>query len=143
MRIRPNPAQAFAAGGRSGNNRGWGRRGDPIHGEDAWCSSRPGSGCRGQPTGPCSHHPQSVTLRQFILKTHSRCNLACDYCYLYAGPDHGWRGRPRTPGPAVTRRTAERIAEHAAAHGLPDIAVVLHGGEPLLAGADRLAADIA
>lgn len=86
--------------------------------------------------------PGPFPLRQFIVKTHSRCNLACDYCYLYAGPDHGWRGRPRTPGPAVTRRTAERIAEHAAAHGLSDIAVVLHGGEPLLAGADRLAADI-
>jgi uncharacterized protein len=81
-------------------------------------------------------------LRQFVLKTHSRCNLACAYCYIYAGPDHGWRDRPRAPADAVTRRTAERIAEHAAAHDLRDISVVLHGGEPLLAGAPRLAADV-
>lgn len=79
-------------------------------------------------------------LRQFILKTHSRCNLACTYCYIYAGADHGWRDRPRAPAEAVTRATAERIAEHAATHRLGAVSVVLHGGEPLLAGADRLAA---
>jgi uncharacterized protein len=39
------------------------------------------------------------------------------------------------------RRTAQRIGEHAGAHGLRDVALVLHGGEPLLAGAARLAAD--
>lgn len=35
---------------------------------------------------------------------------------------------------AVVERTAERIAEHAVVHRLTDIGVVLHGGEPLLAG---------
>jgi uncharacterized protein len=84
-----------------------------------------------------------VPVRQFILKTHSRCNLACTYCYLYAGPDHSWRQRPRTPAAEVTVRTAARIAEHAAAHGLSEVSVVFHGGEPLLAGAERLAADAA
>ena len=34
--------------------------------------------------------------------------------------------------------TARRIAEHARSHGLPEVQVVLHGGEPLLAGRDRL-----
>jgi uncharacterized protein len=81
-------------------------------------------------------------LRQFILKTHSRCNLACRYCYLYAGPDHGWRDRPRTASAAVTRHTAARIAEHVTAHRLSEVSVVLHGGEPLLSGAERLAADV-
>ncbi|WUH91055.1 FxsB family radical SAM/SPASM domain protein [Streptomyces sp. NBC_00433] len=81
-------------------------------------------------------------IRQFILKTHSRCNLACTYCYLYAGQDDGWRHRPRTVAARVAERTAHRIAEHAAAHRLREVAVVLHGGEPLLAGADRLAADV-
>ncbi|MEY9962912.1 uncharacterized protein ABIA33_000938 [Streptacidiphilus sp. MAP12-16] len=35
-------------------------------------------------------------------------------------------------------RTAERIAEHAKAHRLTDVHVVLHGGEPLLAGPAKL-----
>ncbi|WP_405592941.1 FxsB family cyclophane-forming radical SAM/SPASM peptide maturase [Streptomyces sp. NBC_01190] len=86
-------------------------------------------------------HPSPV--RQFILKVHSRCNLACSYCYIYAGPDSGWRDRPRVPTTEVIRRTAARIAEHTVTHRLREVAVVLHGGEPLLAGADRLAADIA
>ena len=38
----------------------------------------------------------------------------------------------------VTRRVVERISEHAAQHGLVSVQVVLHGGEPLLVGHDRL-----
>ena len=38
----------------------------------------------------------------------------------------------------VMWRTAQRIAEHATLHGLHTVQVVLHGGEPLLAGADRM-----
>jgi uncharacterized protein len=34
--------------------------------------------------------------------------------------------------------TVQRIAEHARQHGLPDIEVILHGGEPLLTGAGWL-----
>ncbi|WP_405684600.1 FxsB family cyclophane-forming radical SAM/SPASM peptide maturase [Streptomyces sp. NBC_00057] len=81
-----------------------------------------------------------VPFGQFIVKVHGRCNLACRYCYLYEGPDRTWRARPAAAAPAVLERTADRIAEHAAAHGLRDVALVLHGGEPLLAGAGRLAA---
>ncbi|WP_254407571.1 FxsB family cyclophane-forming radical SAM/SPASM peptide maturase [Streptomyces sp. GMY02] len=77
---------------------------------------------------------------QFIVKVHGRCNLACRYCYLYEGPDHTWRGRPAAAAPEVLDRAATRIAEHAGAHGLTALSLVLHGGEPLLAGAARLAA---
>lgn len=78
-------------------------------------------------------------FRQFIVKVHGRCNLACTYCYLYEGPDHTWRSRPTTTAPEVLDRTASRIAEHARTHGLTAVSLVLHGGEPLLAGADTLA----
>ncbi|MGW2593573.1 FxsB family cyclophane-forming radical SAM/SPASM peptide maturase [Streptomyces sp. NPDC001515] len=84
-------------------------------------------------------HPR-VPFGQFIVKVHGRCNLACRYCYLYEGPDRTWRDRPAAAGPAVLERVTDRIAEHAATHRLPRIALVLHGGEPLLAGPDRLAA---
>ncbi|MHC5262554.1 FxsB family cyclophane-forming radical SAM/SPASM peptide maturase [Streptomyces sp. UC4497] len=77
-------------------------------------------------------------FRQFIVKVHGRCNLACRYCYLYEGPDHTWRGRPAAASDAVLERTATRIAEHARAHDLSALSLVLHGGEPLLAGADTL-----
>ncbi|MGW0872394.1 FxsB family cyclophane-forming radical SAM/SPASM peptide maturase [Streptomyces sp. NPDC002740] len=78
-------------------------------------------------------------FRQFIVKTHGRCNLACTYCYLYEGPDSTWRTRPAATADDVLDRTATRIAEHAGAHALTDVSLVLHGGEPLLAGAGKLA----
>lgn len=79
-----------------------------------------------------------LPFRQFILKIHGRCNLACDYCYVYRSADQTWRDQPIRMSRDTVVRTADRIAEHAQAHGLSDIAVVLHGGEPLLAGAEFL-----
>lgn len=79
-----------------------------------------------------------MSLRQFVLKVHSRCNLDCDYCYVYHSADTSWRDKPRRMEAAVAEQTALRIAEHAVAHRLPDVRIVLHGGEPLLLGAGRL-----
>jgi uncharacterized protein len=80
----------------------------------------------------------SDPLSQFVLKVHSRCDLACDHCYVYEAADQSWRGRPVVISDEVISRTAERIAEHATSHRLPGVQVVLHGGEPLLAGRARL-----
>ena len=79
-------------------------------------------------------------FRQFVLKVASRCNLSCDYCYMYHLADRGWRSSPRMMSAVVVAKTADRIAEHAARHDLDQVSVILHGGEPLLAGADRLTA---
>ena len=40
--------------------------------------------------------------------------------------------------PAVARLAATRIAKHADRHGLARVAVIVHGGGPLLLGAERL-----
>lgn len=80
-----------------------------------------------------------LPFRQFVLKVHSRCDLACDHCYMYEHADQSWRGRPTTMSPETIALVAERIAEHVRGHGLDEVHVVLHGGEPLLAGRDRLA----
>jgi uncharacterized protein len=82
----------------------------------------------------------TLPFRQFILKVHSRCDLACDHCYVYEHADQSWRARPKVIAPEVVEQAAARIAEHARQHHLPEVHVVLHGGEPLLAGAQRLSA---
>ncbi|WP_214411928.1 FxsB family cyclophane-forming radical SAM/SPASM peptide maturase [Sphaerisporangium fuscum] len=82
-------------------------------------------------------------FRNFILKIHSRCDLACDYCYMYNAADQGWRAQPLTMTRTVVRQAAERVAEHAGAHGLPLVNLVLHGGEPLLSGPDLIAHTVA
>ncbi|WP_228636961.1 FxsB family cyclophane-forming radical SAM/SPASM peptide maturase [Microtetraspora sp. AC03309] len=79
-----------------------------------------------------------VPFRQFVLKVHSRCDLACDHCYVYEHADQSWRGRPRAMSPETVSWSALRIAEHVKEHGLERVHVVLHGGEPLLVGAKRL-----
>lgn len=79
-----------------------------------------------------------VPFREFVLKIHSRCDLACDYCYMYTMADQSWRDRPRHMSAEVVRHTADRIAEHVRTHGLTSIEVVLHGGEPLLATHDLI-----
>jgi uncharacterized protein len=80
----------------------------------------------------------SHPLAQFVLKVHSRCDLACDHCYVYEGPDQSWRRRPRAISEVTARQAALRIAEHARAHRLPAVQVILHGGEPLMARPPRL-----
>jgi uncharacterized protein len=74
-------------------------------------------------------------FRQFVLKIHSRCNLSCSYCYVYELADQSWREQPRVMSPRTVWTAISRIAEHTRVHGLRKIRVVLHGGEPLLAGA--------
>jgi uncharacterized protein len=78
--------------------------------------------------------PAPYPIREFILKIFSRCNLACDYCYIYSAPDGAWRRQPRAMSRKIVDAVGVRIAEHAATHRVPAIEVVLHGGEPLLAG---------
>jgi uncharacterized protein len=75
---------------------------------------------------------------QFVLKVHSRCDLACDHCYVYEGADQSWRGRPTVISSDVVSQTAMRVAEHVKAHGLSRVEIVAHGGEPLLAGVTGL-----
>src|SRR5438552_3839460 len=80
-----------------------------------------------------------VPLSQFVLKVHSRCDLACDHCYVYEHADQSWRGQPIRMSAVTARAAGRRIAEHAGRHGVPEVSVVLHGGEPLLLGPDGLA----
>ncbi|MER6200057.1 radical SAM/SPASM protein FxsB, inactivated metallohydrolase extension form [Streptomyces sp. NPDC001586] len=79
-----------------------------------------------------------IAFREIVLKVHSRCDLACDHCYVYEHADQSWRARPKVISPEVISHTASRLAEHARDHALPSVTVILHGGEPLLAGTARL-----
>lgn len=74
----------------------------------------------------------------FLLKVASRCNLNCSYCYVYQSPDDSWKVKPKFLEPATARLLAAAIEQHVVQHELADIAIVFHGGEPLLAGRGRL-----
>ncbi|MFD4414114.1 radical SAM/SPASM protein FxsB, inactivated metallohydrolase extension form [Streptomyces sp. NPDC058251] len=79
-----------------------------------------------------------MTLQQLVLKIHSRCDLACDHCYVYEHADQSWRGRPPAIPEETVGKVARRFAAYAEAHELPSVSVILHGGEPLLVGPARM-----
>ena len=81
----------------------------------------------------------ATPVREFILKVASRCNLNCSYCYEYQHGDESWRLASKLMRSQVYEAAANRIAEHIRAHKLKEVAVALHGGEPLLLGPKRLA----
>lgn len=82
------------------------------------------------------HHRRAFYT--FLVKVASLCNLNCSYCYVYQSPDDSWRIKPKFLEPDVARLVAAAIQQHVAEHQLPEIAIVFHGGEPLLAGRERL-----
>lgn len=88
--------------------------------------------------GGVAARPRPVPFSEFILKVHSRCNLACDYCYMYELADRSALSDPLLMAPAIFDHACQRIREHVRAHDQTDVRIVLHGGEPLLVGAPNL-----
>jgi radical SAM/SPASM domain FxsB family protein len=83
---------------------------------------------------------QSVpSITGLLLKVASRCNLACDYCYVYTHADQGWLKQPKILTREVEDLFIQRVKEYAETHSIPELSIVFHGGEPLLYGAERIA----
>lgn len=76
-------------------------------------------------------------LDTVLLKVASRCNIDCSYCYVYNMGDTGWARMPKLMSRETCAAAAAALGRHAREQGRP-FAVVLHGGEPLLLGAEKL-----
>ncbi|MGC0422897.1 FxsB family cyclophane-forming radical SAM/SPASM peptide maturase [Embleya sp. AB8] len=81
---------------------------------------------------------EAIPFRQFVVKTAARCDLACDHCYVYELRDQSWREQPRVIADKTVGALGVWLRAHAERAGLSVLDVVLHGGEPLLAGPDRI-----
>ncbi|MET4920967.1 radical SAM protein [Streptomyces sp. PSRA5] len=68
-----------------------------------------------------------------MVKTASRCNLDCSYCYVYNLGDEGWKSQPRRMTNTVMSAVIDQLGalSHSQSRSL---SVVMHGGEPLLLG---------
>ncbi|WP_354603123.1 cyclophane-forming radical SAM/SPASM peptide maturase YhhB [Streptomyces panacea] len=68
-----------------------------------------------------------------LVKTASRCNLDCSYCYVYNLGDEGWKSQPRRMTNTVMSAVIDQLGalSHSQSRSL---SVVMHGGEPLLLG---------
>lgn len=79
-----------------------------------------------------------MSIDTVVLKCVAPCNLACTYCYEYSAGDETWRSKPKFLAPKTARMLGLRIRELSVFRGLHSFNVVLHGGEPLLMGIERL-----
>ncbi|MGX4693961.1 radical SAM/SPASM protein FxsBH, inactivated beta-hydroxylase extension form [Streptomyces sp. JNUCC 63] len=84
--------------------------------------------------------PADIPLQQLVLKIHSRCDLACDHCYVYEHADKSWKARPVVIAHETVAQVARRLADYAQLRRPESVTVILHGGEPLLAGPARIRA---
>ena len=72
-------------------------------------------------------------VNEAILKVHSRCNLDCDYCYVYNLGDDSWRDQPKVMSDETVDAFGDRLAEYVHETNPLSFQVTFHGGEPLLA----------
>lgn len=82
--------------------------------------------------------PFPYFFREVIVKLHAECNLACLDCYMYTTEGNLWRERDKVMSDQVIDQAAERLREYMAEVRLRHMTVVLHGGEPLLAGMHKI-----
>ncbi len=71
--------------------------------------------------------PGTVPLSTLVLEVAQACNLRCTYCYADGGT---YGGPTRLLSPETARRAARFLVD--ASGDLPEVTLVLFGGEPLL-----------
>jgi uncharacterized protein len=79
-----------------------------------------------------------IDIDTVLIKAASRCNINCRYCYVYNMGDANWVTLPKQMSPETMLAVAQALGELARAQQRR-FAVVLHGGEPLLLGHEKLA----
>src|SRR5579872_468723 len=77
-----------------------------------------------------------AAITTFVFKITSFCNLNCTYCYVFNAGDTSYQRRPRVMPLETADAAVAKIAAYAVATGIRRVYIVLHGGEPMLAGKD-------
>ena len=80
--------------------------------------------------------PPQIT--SFLIKVTARCNLNCDYCYVFNHADQSWKKMPSILSSDNRKMLAKRLGEYAREQNLEQCLILFHGGEPLLVGVERL-----
>jgi uncharacterized protein len=77
-------------------------------------------------------------INTLVVKVASRCNLNCTYCYMYNKGDTTYLKQPKVIADKTIDHLIEKILLHSIKHNLSEFTIVLHGGEPLLAGKEKI-----
>lgn len=80
-----------------------------------------------------------MEINTFFLRISARCNLDCDYCYVFKHRDSAWKNYPPTMTDKNIILFCNRLKEYLAKHkDITDVNIVFHGGEPLVFGTKHL-----
>lgn len=79
-----------------------------------------------------------IEIDTVLIKAASRCNINCHYCYVYNMGDTRWAALPKQMSRKTMTALAQTLGE-LSRQQRRRFAVVLHGGEPLLLGHEKLA----
>ena len=77
-------------------------------------------------------------ITSFLIKVTARCNLNCDYCYVFNHADQSWKKMPSVLSAENRSMLAKRLGDYAREFKLEQCLILFHGGEPLLVGVNRL-----
>lgn len=75
---------------------------------------------------------QNVRSLDVVLKVSERCNLNCDYCYFFNAGDDSYKDHAAFIANETVALILRRLREFSLHRELEQVAVHLHGGEPLL-----------
>ncbi len=80
-----------------------------------------------------------MEINTFFLRISARCNLDCDYCYVFKHRDSAWKNYPSIMTDENIMIFCGRLKDYLANHkNINDVNIVFHGGEPLVFGTDNL-----
>jgi uncharacterized protein len=78
-----------------------------------------------------------LVIDTILIKVAGSCNLDCNYCYVYHGQDSGHKTLSSIMSKETISKVVDNLLELAETQNT-GFAIVLHGGEPLLLGFEKL-----
>jgi len=76
-------------------------------------------------------------LDTVLVKVVSNCNLNCSYCYVYNSEDTSYKEQPNNMTFETIKLVSNSLIQQAKQQDI-GFAIVIHGGEPLLLGIEKM-----
>ena len=77
-----------------------------------------------------------VTIKGLVLKVASRCNLNCEYCYMYNLGDETYKSQPKFMSQEIVDSLLKQVEIYLTKSRVKAFQFIFHGGEPLLVEPD-------
>jgi uncharacterized protein len=71
-------------------------------------------------------------IKGLVLKVASRCNLNCEYCYMYNLGDNTYKLQPKVMSAKIVDALLDKVRTYLTKSGSKTFRFIFHGGEPLL-----------